>query len=113
MLPELQHLELFLSCQVSKLTPNILWSVGNSLHNHYLQVGRGHAAVMFARLSLQTTRKRHQNELAIRAELSNGRLREGEVPSRSIDDGRRPRRGRRRASLVMLVAKKFGELSMG
>jgi len=51
MIAEFNHLELSLICQLSKWTPNILWSVGSSFHNQLLQVGRGHAAMMVVRLS--------------------------------------------------------------
>lgn len=64
MMPELQHLELSLVCQLSKLTPNILWSVGSSLHNQYLQIGTGNPAMMLARLSLNSVRDRHEIEIS-------------------------------------------------
>jgi hypothetical protein len=50
------NLQLPLLCQLSKSAPNILWSVGSSLHNQFLQVGRGNPAVMAAKLSLRSLR---------------------------------------------------------
>jgi hypothetical protein len=41
-------------CQLSKSAPNILWSVGSSVHNQFLQVGYGNPAVMAARMSLKS-----------------------------------------------------------
>jgi hypothetical protein len=63
MTAELHHFQLILLCQISKLAPNILWSVGSSLHNQFLQVGRGNPAVMVARLSLNSVLDRHEIEM--------------------------------------------------
>jgi hypothetical protein len=51
---DLHNLQLPLLCQLSKSAPNILWSVGSSVHNQFLQVGRGNPAVMVARISLRS-----------------------------------------------------------
>ena len=53
---DFHNLELPFLCQLSKSAPNILWSVGSSLHNQFLQVGRGNPAVMAAKLSLRSLR---------------------------------------------------------
>jgi hypothetical protein len=53
MIADLHSLQLPLLCQLSKSAPNILWSAGNSLHNEFLQVGRGNPAVMMAKISLK------------------------------------------------------------
>jgi hypothetical protein len=54
MIADVHNLQLPFLCQLSKSAPNILWSVGSSLHNQFLQVGRGNPAVMFAKISLQS-----------------------------------------------------------
>jgi hypothetical protein len=54
MVSDLHNLQLPLLCQLSKSAPNILWSVGSSLQNQFLQVGQGNPAVMVARISLQS-----------------------------------------------------------
>jgi len=54
MISDIHNFQLPLLCQLSKSAPNILWSVGSSLQNQFLQVGRGNAAVMVARISLQS-----------------------------------------------------------
>jgi hypothetical protein len=59
MIADFHNLQFSLLCQLSKSTPNILWSVGSSLHNQFLQVGRGSPAVMVARLSLNSMLGRH------------------------------------------------------
>jgi hypothetical protein len=51
---DLHNFQLPLLCQLSKSAPSILWSVGSSLQNQYLQVGRGNPAVMAAILSLKS-----------------------------------------------------------
>jgi hypothetical protein len=53
MFADLHNLQLpFLCCQLSKSAPNILWSVGSSIHNQFWQIGRVSAAVMVAKMSL-------------------------------------------------------------
>jgi hypothetical protein len=59
MIADLHGLQITLLCQLSKSTPNILWSVGSSLHNQFLQVGSENPAVMVARLSLNSMLGRH------------------------------------------------------
>ena len=59
MISDIHNLQLPLLCQLSKSTPNILWSVGSSLHNQVLQVGRGNPALMVARMSLNSVLERH------------------------------------------------------
>src|ERR1700726_1703411 len=59
MISDIHNLQLPLLCQLSKSTPNILWSVGSSLHNQFLQVGRGHPAVMVAKISFQSLLESH------------------------------------------------------
>jgi hypothetical protein len=49
---DFHNLQLLFLCQLSKSAPNILWSMGSSAHNQFLQVGRGNPAVMAARLAL-------------------------------------------------------------
>ena len=56
MIADFHNLQFSLLCQISKSTPNILWSLGSSLHNQFLQVGRGNPAVMAAKLSLRSLR---------------------------------------------------------
>jgi hypothetical protein len=51
---DLHNLQLPFLCQLSKSAPNILWSVGSSVHNQFLQVGRGNPAVMAAKISLKS-----------------------------------------------------------
>jgi hypothetical protein len=43
-----------LCCQLSKAAPNILWSVGSSVHSQFLHVGRVSAAVVVAKMSLKS-----------------------------------------------------------
>jgi hypothetical protein len=59
MITDIHSLQLPLLCQLSKSTPNILWSVGSSLNNQFLQVGRGHPALMVARMSFSSVLGRH------------------------------------------------------
>ena len=59
MIADFHNLQFSLLCQFSKSTPNILWSLGSSLHNQFLQVGRGNPAVMVARLSINSMLGRH------------------------------------------------------
>jgi hypothetical protein len=54
MMLDFHNLQLPFLCQLSKSTPNILWSVGSSVHNQFLQVGRGNPAVIAAKLSLKS-----------------------------------------------------------
>ena len=54
MISDIHNLQLPLLCQLSKSAPNILWSVGSSLQNQFLQVGGANSAVMAARISLQS-----------------------------------------------------------
>jgi hypothetical protein len=56
---EMHNFQLPLLCQLSKSAPNILWSVGSSVHNQFLLVGSGNPAVMAARISLKSMLKRH------------------------------------------------------
>jgi hypothetical protein len=58
MITDLHNLQLPLLCQLSKSTPNLLWSLGTSVHNQFLQVGRGSPAVMVARISLKSLLER-------------------------------------------------------
>ena len=51
---DFHNLSLPFLCQLSKSAPNILWSVGSSVHNQFLQVGRGNPAVMVAWISLKS-----------------------------------------------------------
>jgi hypothetical protein len=57
MIVDLHNLPLMFLCQLSKSAPNILWSMGSSVHNPFLQVGRGNPAVMAAKLSLGSLRE--------------------------------------------------------
>jgi hypothetical protein len=59
MITDIHNLQLPLLCQLSKSAPNILWSVGSSLHNQFLQVGRGNPALMVARMSFSAVLGRH------------------------------------------------------
>ncbi len=59
MIVDFHNLELFFLCQLSKSAPNILWSIGSSMHNQFLQVGRVKPAVMAARISLKSFLERH------------------------------------------------------
>jgi hypothetical protein len=59
MISDIHNLQLPLLCQLSKSTPNILWSVGSSLHNQFLQVCSGNPAVMVARMSFNAVLDRH------------------------------------------------------
>ena len=63
MIADFHNLQFSLLCQLSKSTPNILWSVGSSLHNQFLQVGRGNPAVMVARLSINSMLGRHAGKM--------------------------------------------------
>jgi hypothetical protein len=50
MIVDVHNLQLPFLCQLSKSAPNILWSVGSSLHNQFLQIGRGNPAVMVTKI---------------------------------------------------------------
>jgi hypothetical protein len=54
MMVDLHNLQLPLLCQLSRSAPNILWSVGSSLQNQFLQVGGDNPAVMAARISFKS-----------------------------------------------------------
>ena len=54
MMMDFHNLQLPFLCQLSKSTPNILWRVGSSVHNQFLQVGRGNPAVIAAKISLKS-----------------------------------------------------------
>jgi hypothetical protein len=54
MMVDFHNIPLIFLCQLSKSAPNILWSVGSSVHNQFLQVGRGSPAVMAAKISLRS-----------------------------------------------------------
>jgi hypothetical protein len=41
-----------------EVAPNILWSLGSSVHNQFLQVGRGNPAVVAAKISLNSLLER-------------------------------------------------------
>jgi len=58
MISDFHNLQLLLLCQVSKSAPNILWSMGSSLQNQFLQVGRENPAVIMARMSLNSVLER-------------------------------------------------------
>ncbi len=60
MIADVHNLQLPFLCQLSKSTPNILWSVASSLHNQVLQIGRGNPAVMVAKISFQSLLESHK-----------------------------------------------------
>jgi hypothetical protein len=59
MIQDFHNLQPFVLCQLSKSAPNILWSVGSSVHNQFLQVGRVRLAVMAANISLRSFLQGH------------------------------------------------------
>jgi hypothetical protein len=71
MISDIHNLQLPLLCQLSKSTPNILWSVGTSLHNQFWQVGRGNPAVMAARISFNSVLERHSGKTSRAAGIAN------------------------------------------
>jgi hypothetical protein len=68
---DIHSLQLIFLCQISKSTPNILWSVGSSLHNQFLQVGRGNPAVMVARMSFNSVLERYAGKAPRAAGIAN------------------------------------------
>jgi len=63
MMVDFHNLQLLFLCQLSKSAPNILWSVGSSVHNQFLQVGRSNPAVMAARISLGSWLEAHPGKM--------------------------------------------------
>jgi hypothetical protein len=59
MIADIHSFQLPLVCELSKSTPNILWSLGSSLHNQFLQVGKGNPAVIVAKMSFNAVLERH------------------------------------------------------
>jgi hypothetical protein len=59
MITDIHSLQLVLLCQISRSAPNILWSLGSSLQNQFLQTGGGNPAVIVAKVSLKSMLERH------------------------------------------------------
>jgi hypothetical protein len=72
MITDIHSLQLPLLCQISKSTPNILWSLGSLLHNQFLQVGRGNPALMVARMSFSSVLGRRARRAARGVVLAGG-----------------------------------------
>jgi hypothetical protein len=72
MIADFHNLQFCLLCQISKSTPNILWSLASSLHSQFLQVGRGSPAAMVARLSFNSMLGRHTATMAPAAVIAGG-----------------------------------------
>jgi len=70
MMMDFHNLQLPFLCQLSKSAPNILWSVGSSVHNQFLQVGRGNAAVMAAKISLKSFLDRPARKMPAAARIA-------------------------------------------
>jgi len=70
---DLHNLELFLLCQFTKLSPNILWSLGSSFPNQLWRVGQSNPAAMMARLSLQSLLQRHGRTALRSSDVAAGR----------------------------------------
>jgi hypothetical protein len=71
MITDLHNLQLPLLCQLSKSAPNILWSLGSSVHNQFLQVGRGNPAVVAAKISLNSLLERQAGKTPGAAKVAN------------------------------------------
>jgi hypothetical protein len=71
MMTDIHSFQLISLCQLSKSTPNILWSVGSSLHNQFLQVGRGNPAIMVARMSFNSVVERYAGKAPRAAGIAN------------------------------------------
>jgi hypothetical protein len=87
MITDIHNLQLPLLCQLSKSTPNILWSVGSSLSNQFLQVGRANPALMVARMSFSSVLGRHARRTASRVARAAKPLRV-RTPSASKEESR-------------------------
>jgi hypothetical protein len=70
MMMDFHNLQLPLLCQLSKSAPNILWSVGSSVQNQFLQVGHGNPAVMAAKISLKSFLDRPAGKMPAAARIA-------------------------------------------